>query len=270
MDKLYSLQIESSTACQAKCTFCPTGLGTIKRPKGQMSDELFHKIVAEGMEMGVEEWLLFKDGEPLIFKRFFEWMDYLAERHLQTALFTNAAQLTREKAERLASYTNLKFVMCSVHGGDKASYEAMMGLNYEQTRANVEYFISLPKSYRVDVYMLETPETHASVPEFLRTWGVRSFVSPAYYNWGGEIENPNKAHEGKQVPCGRILNQMQVLWDGRVALCCMDAHGEVILGDLNTETVRDVWERMKPLRDRHLAYDFDMPLCRDCNLNRFR
>lgn len=270
MDKLYGLQIESSTACNARCNFCPVGLKKLTRPKGHMSDELFHKLVKEAMEIGVEETLIFKDGEPLLFNRFFEWLDYLSERDLKTAIFTNASLLTREKADRLAQYKNIKFIYCSVHGGDKATYESMMGLNYETTVANVQYLISVAHNFPVTVYMLSTAQTKASEAGFNQLWGSHAFISGAYYNWGGAVENPDPSTEGPQEPCGRILTQLQVLHDGRVALCCQDGDGSVILGDANTEHIQTIWERAQPLRDRHKAYDFAMSLCENCNLNRYK
>ncbi len=32
-----------------------------------------------------------------------------------------------------------------------------------------------------------------------------------------------------------------MLWDGRVSLCCADFDGRTILGDLNTSTIKDIW-----------------------------
>ena len=34
---------------------------------------------------------------------------------------------------------------------------------------------------------------------------------------------------------------MSVLWDGRVVTCCMDSNGVQVLGDLNVQTVQEVW-----------------------------
>lgn len=34
---------------------------------------------------------------------------------------------------------------------------------------------------------------------------------------------------------------MSVLWDGRVVTCCVDSNGMQVLGDLNSESVAEVW-----------------------------
>jgi hypothetical protein len=42
-------------------------------------------------------------------------------------------------------------------------------------------------------------------------------------------------------PCYRPWLTFTVLWDGRVSLCCADFDGRHILGDLNTSSIKDVW-----------------------------
>ena len=61
------IQFESSTACNAKCTFCPRY--DMTRPKGEMSDELFYKIIKEGKEIKDSVFIPFLNGEPFVFPR---------------------------------------------------------------------------------------------------------------------------------------------------------------------------------------------------------
>lgn len=234
-----------------------------------MERPLFEKIVREGMEMGVRHFIPFLNGEPLMDRRFFDWMDYLAEHDLTVTLFTNGSLLTRAKADRLAQYTNIDLINFSFHGGNAETLKNVMGLNFEKTRANVEYFLSIAK-VPTRVYLLSYEDTVESEPEFRKIWGDKAFVSHAYFNWAGlSISERNKAFELPPKPCQRLINHMTILQDGRVALCCMDYQGAVIHGDANTEHLSDIWARIQPLRERHKNYDFDMPLCKTCNMNRF-
>jgi hypothetical protein len=41
-----------------------------------------------------------------------------------------------------------------------------------------------------------------------------------------------------------------VLWDGRVSLCCFDAKGEVVFGDLKEQTLREVYTSPEWVRYR--------------------
>lgn len=271
IDQCTLIQIENTTACNATCNFCPVGfIQDPGRPIAPMNNDLFYKIVREGMEMGVSEFIPFLNGEPLMSRDFFLWMDYLAERNLRTALSTNGALLTKDKADRLAQYTNISQITFSFHGGNSDTYRHVMGLNFEKTRAKIEYFLSIAK-VPVKIYMLKYEDTEASEQGFLETWdGQDVMVSEAYFSWGGLTQSARNKHLEQPVqPCKRLLNHMAILNTGQVALCCMDYHGAYNWGDANTEHLADIWARAQPLRERHKAMDFSMNLCDKCNMNRY-
>jgi radical SAM protein with 4Fe4S-binding SPASM domain len=262
MDKLTSIQIESSTVCNGHCTFCPRF--DMKRHGGEMTDELFHKIVKEGMEMGVTTITPFLNGEPFLFPRLFEWLDYLKERNLRFVLYTNASAMTKDKAQRMNNYPNIIELCFSMHGFDKKSYESQMKLNYENSIKNIEYFISIAK-IPYSVHMIASQINIPGMDIFRKKWGDKGQIFK-YANWAGKRP---ASMEGLQHPCPRVLSEMTVYWDGRVNLCCMDSDGGVILGDLNHQSVKEVWESNQWMRDRHKNMDFDMTLCRNCNFNRW-
>jgi radical SAM protein with 4Fe4S-binding SPASM domain len=260
MDNLRTIQIESSTACNGKCSFCPRH--EMKRKGGTMTDELFYKIVDEAVEMGVTMITPFLNGEPFMFPRLFEWLDYLKLKGLRFTLYTNATYFTKEKADKLNTYDNITEIVFSFHGYDKASYELQMGIPYEVSKANIEYFISIAKiPYRV--YLLASVINVQGLDKFKEMWGDKIFIGK-YVNWAGKRPS---SMEGTRRPCERLLNEMTIYWDGRVNLCCMDSDAGVILGDLNTQTIKEVWESNQWRRDSHKAYNFDLDLCRDCNFN---
>jgi radical SAM protein with 4Fe4S-binding SPASM domain len=70
-----------------------------------------------------------------------------------------------------------------------------------------------------------------------------------------------------RTPCRRAMNQIMVLWDGRVSLCCFDAEGAVILGDLNHQSLRDVYNGTIALGIRQAHHEGrrgELALCKDC------
>jgi len=90
-------------------------------------------------------------------------------------------------------------------------------------------------------------------------------VSPVH-NWGRK-ETPGEKKEPK--PCLRLWYTLTVLWDGRVALCCVDYDGRYIMGDLKESNLKEIWNsdqycsvRRQSLRNR---YEKDI-LCRNCTL----
>jgi radical SAM protein with 4Fe4S-binding SPASM domain len=234
----------------------------MKRAGGEMTDELFHKIVEEGMSIGVRYFIPFLNGEPFLFPRLYEWLDYLQDRDLTFTLYTNAISFTKEHANRINAYKNITEIIFSMHGYDKLSYEIQMRVPYEPSKANIDYFISIAKiPYRV--HMISSVLNSSGVAQFRETWGDHAYTIK-YANWAGKRPSSMK---GVRYPCQRVLSEMTVYWDGRVNLCCMDSDAGVILGDLNTQSVKEVWESNQWMRDKHRALDFDLTLCKDCNFS---
>ena len=63
---------------------------------------------------------------------------------------------------------------------------------------------------------------------------------------------------------------MTVLWNGDVSLCCQDVNGEVILGNINEQSLAEIFtgERFRLVRQAHLLHPRVGPafLCANCSL----
>jgi len=85
------------------------------------------------------------------------------------------------------------------------------------------------------------------------------------HNWSGQ----DSLIETKEIfhACLRIWNSFTILWDGRAALCCLDYDGREILGNLNSQTIFEIWHgsRIRDIRNLHIKRNFSrIPLCRSC------
>ena len=255
------------SVCNARCIFCP--YTDMTRKKGTMSDELFHKIIKEGKSLHCRIYSPFLNGEPFLFPKIFEWLDYMEKEGVWVSLYTNASLLTKEKIARLCNYKNISHVVCSINATTKETHEKVMHLkNYDEIVVNVRYLLDKKPYFRVLCSMALLDENKDEVLIFKKMWGSRHARIAQYVNWGGNKHNDiEKETWGEKHFCHHLKN-MYILWDGRVCLCCMDYDGKVILGDLNKQTIKEVWDNSKWIRDKHEQGKFDeLELCRDCNLN---
>jgi radical SAM protein with 4Fe4S-binding SPASM domain len=99
--------------------------------------------------------------------------------------------------------------------------------------------------------------------EFLKTWGDGAFLHMEG-NWAGYL---GKMRTTPTECCFRALNQIMILWDGRVSLCCFDGEGDVIFGDLNRQSLKEIFagEKASEYRRAHMeGRRSEMKLCKDC------
>lgn len=236
-----------------------------------MSDELFLKIVDEAYTLGIKQVLLFLNGEPTLFKRLIPWLTELRARSMKTALFTNGSFLTHDLADELLEFGNvIDHIVFSVTGKDDATHQNIMGLDHRTVLVNIRYFVErnagrIPCVAHMPLYS----ETALWVREWKEVWNFVGHADTTHmYNWGGKIED-QYATAPQRSYCDR-LSHLTVLWDGRVALCCMDIEGEVILGDLNTQSIVEVFNSPIALsyRESHRQGRWgDIKLCKTCNMN---
>ncbi len=253
------INFESSTFCNARCTFCPRYEMT--RPMGEMSDELFHKIIKDGKAMGVKYYSPFMNGEPFVFPRIWEWLDYMEKEEVMVSLYTNAEFMD---VDRLVKYKNIWYVNCSLNAATKETYDKVMrGPDYERVLKNIrDLFRKAPFSVRVS-FIITSDNVH-EVEQFKSMYRRRKFCG--FANWTGDKQN-SLARSGDRVPCNVLFTQMFVLWNGLVVPCCMDYNGKQILGDANRQTLKEIRDNAAWMRDKHRRHEFDIPVCQNCNYN---
>lgn len=254
------IQFESSTSCNAKCTFCPRY--DMTRPRGEMIDELFYKIIKEGKEIKDPVFIPFLNGEPFVFPRIWKWLDYMKLQDVNVHIFTNAEFID---VDRVTQYPNIGLFCCSVNAATKETYDKITrGPNYETVKTNVEDLIKKSNSHVV-VSMVVVDENQHEVKQFKKLWGKKARFSE-FKNWGG-ARHCDIEKSGVRKPCRALLYAMTILWDGRVVPCCMDYDGDLILGDVNKQTLTEIWNQSKWLRKMNKALNFSMIPCKECNRN---
>jgi MoaA/NifB/PqqE/SkfB family radical SAM enzyme len=265
----YTIQFEGLSVCNATCIFCPVTTD-MTRGRGEMSDELFHKIIKEGKELRIKRFVPFLNGEPFLHSKIFEWLDYMEKEGVNFLIYTNAALLNTEKIDKLVTYKHLEFINISLSAATADTHKRVMRLNnFDEIVENIKYLSSKAK-FKVYVSFNVLESNKHEIPLFKSMWkGIVKARLNDFMNWGGYKHDPIEKSSKKGMFCQHLKN-IYVLWDGRVCLCCFDFDGNVILGDLNKESIKEVWDRTKPIRDKQTLLNFDLPLCRDCNVNRLK
>src|SRR4051812_26378010 len=264
------VQIESTNICNAKCVFCPRD--DMHRRQGVMSVELFRKIVDECATLGITHVRMHNYGEALLDRKLVEKVHYAKQRGIREVGMISNGSLITEKVARGMIEAGLDAINISVDASGKEVFEATrLGLNYDKVIANIERLVRLrgesgkrrPKLILSFVRQNNSTDEHAFI-EHWRTIADKIHITDLH-NWAGTLNTESDVN----YPCYRPWLTFTVLWDGRVSLCCADFDGRTILGDLNTSTIRDIWnaEPYRLARRQHLESG-GPDICRACDLPR--
>ena len=233
------------------------------RPRGEMSDELFRKIIKDGKNIRKSFFVPFLNGEPFVFPRIWEWLDYMEAEEVRVHIYTNAELMD---VGRLLKYRNISCICCGINAASKETYDKVVrGPNYEIVVENMKELIKKAKIRQIFASMVVVDENQHEVELFEKIWG-KNTIFGEFKNWGG-ARHCSIEKTGERVPRWALLNTMSILWDGRVVPCCLDYDGEIILGDANKQTLTEIWHQSQWMRKRHKRLDFDIVPCKECNLN---
>ena len=264
------VQIESTNICNAKCVFCPRD--EMHRRQGIMSFDLFRKIVDECVELGITHVRVHNYGEPFVDRKLVDKVRYAKEKGIQeVGMISNGSLITDQVARGMVD-AGLDAINISVDASGKDVFESTrIGLKYDKVIANIERLVRIraESGKRRPKLILSFVRQNNSADEqaFIEHW--RKVADKIHitdlHNWGGTLHQQSDVN----YPCYRPWLTFTVLWDGRVSLCCADFDGHTILGDLNTSSIKEIWnnERYLSVRREHLESG-GPDVCRACDLPR--
>jgi len=267
------LQVETTNHCNARCIFCAHGR---IEEHGTMSGRLYTKILSDASKLDPhpETFIPMLTGEPFldpqIVHRVMEARAALPRSEIH--LYTNGSLLTEETIKKLSQIPGFRLNI-SLNGASAEARKRLTGLDdYDYVARMIDYVdaLGIPHTVSLVQHPSITEEDEAA---FNRRWGGATSSSSSrtpyvfqHLNFAG-LTCP--ALENNFTRCIHATSHMTVLWDGRVNLCCMDPLGRKIFGDLNDQTVAQVWfseGRQRYVTMHEEGRGTECEVCRDCNI----
>lgn len=282
ISKTYPLvaSIEPTNACGMNCIMCPRN--KMKRDVGYMEIELFEKIVKQ-MKAN-SRIVLHHMGDPLLHPKIGEMIRICYDNYIETFFSTNPASLTKHNINTILD-SELDHIHISLDGATKETYEKIRGgvADYDEALNNINNFLEeiekRESEIKVTIAIIQMQETKDEIEMFKKQWSKRQGIDEVevkeFVTWNGSIpeitELGNKfSHKFKRknlFPCIWSWSKITILWDGRVVPCCFDYDAKSVLGDLNKETIEDIWngEKMQEFRKQTIEGSFpENHLCKYC------
>lgn len=287
----FLLYVDPSSACNFRCQFCPTGHRDLVKgsryKRSVMSLGLFEKLIhdLEAFPQPLKVMRMNKIGEPLLNKNL-PAMIAMAKQSLRVRhvdLATNGALFSQQLLAQLIE-AGLDRLNISLEGVSREQYlqHAKVDIDFDAMveiirwlygqRGNCEVTIKIPGNYL----------TAADRQKFYDLFGDycdRIFVEELSPIWPGfDVEQRAgvkiQKREGQyrqplleKAVCTYIFYAMAVNADGTISACCPDWDQKLVVGDLNKESLRDIWNSsaLLKLQLQHLQGNRrENPVCRGC------
>jgi MoaA/NifB/PqqE/SkfB family radical SAM enzyme len=253
------LMIEPTNECNLHCPLCPTGAGTLGRPRGYLPFELYEHILAE-LDGALERLLLYNYGEPFLHPRIFDMIALARRAEVHTRISTNGLVFMRGGHADDLIASGLNHLRVSLDGATEETYSTyrvgghlapiLEGVSLLQQRKRelgrtkpvVELqFIAM----RHNEHELEAVRRLArELGTWLRVktvglgdvnrepgrqaWLPHDVSLRRYQECDGGLE---LADDGRsRFLCDHPWQRLVINWDGLVIPCCYDRHGDQAFG----------------------------------------
>ena len=270
------IEIEATTACDAKCIMCPRDEYIFKFKS--MDFELFKKTLDNAVENGVISVLMCGFGDIFMDKGIEKKLAYCRQNYPHIKLFTpsTCSRLTPERIHLVGYLDTLKI---SMYGMSKESYEAVHrgSLKFETVWKNIHSIIEYRKTMDHPLYIamnfVVLPENQHEAEQWKAYWEplVDEIQVWMPHNYGG-IENHQfpVASVPLKKSCGRpFFGAPCVHENGDVSVCCFDNDHKLNIGNLKEKRLEDILNsaELEHIRQVHRDGTFDSSdlICKNCD-----
>lgn len=290
----FAVMVEPTNRCNLHCILCPTGMGDLKRKKGEMSPERMRTLVRE-LPGEVSLILFWGMGEPFMAKSFLIGVSEAKRRGIRTRASTNGHFLAENGTAAMVIESGLDELIVSLDGTIPETYRKYrQGGNFQRVVDGIRKLRSVRdskrhKTPRLILQFLVTVYNEGDLnelDEFAARIGVdrvevktlQAAFSPegkkylpknqlkSRYKISSRGIEPVKRRINWGVPCRRLWYSTVINWEGDVSPCCFDKDSQFIMGNVFEENLTEIWygKPYRNFRDTILTKGPVFPMCRDC------
>lgn len=291
-----SLLVETTNRCILKCPVCATPW-SMTRTRGGFPYHQFEHLLDQ-IDWKVDFCDFGWSGEPFLNPDLFQMVSLCARKDILTHVATNGMFL-EEYATRIIS-SGLDSINIGLDGVNQemlATYR--VGANFERIRRGIEKLVAERNSRQsnrphITLQMLIMRHTEEYIEEFVELAKdlkvddvlLKSFNIEEGF-WLNQTQKqkmadkfiPNDERFRRMHPhhnlysvsekistskCNEVTETPVILWDGRVAACCVDFEAEVTFGNINETSLKDIWLSEHYYEYRQRAFHRELALCAKC------
>jgi radical SAM protein with 4Fe4S-binding SPASM domain len=286
-----SISIEPTTKCNLHCLECAIGQNNITRPKGEITQALFEKIVKD-VKTHIVHLNLYFQGESFLHSNIFSLIELAKKDKIYTTISTNGHFLNQENVEKIIS-SGLDKIIVSIDGISQETYEKYrVGGSLEKVLDGLKLLSEKKKNRKafwpyIEIQFIAFKHNEnelSKLKEFFKDFGVqkisikKAFVEDVSKNnellpKNKKLSRYEKKENGEFVlnrrntnKCWRSWRSAVITWNGDLIPCCFDKNAKHSFGDLSKESFKEVWksQQSKSFRRQIKSNRAEIDICNNC------
>ncbi len=288
-----SVSFEPTTSCNLRCPECPSGLRQFTRPTGMLKNDFFRKTIDE-IHKELLYLIFYFQGEPYLNPEFLSMVKYASDKKIYTATSTNAHYLTNEIAKKTVE-SGLDRLIISIDGTTQEVYQQYrVGGNLEKVLEGTRNIVKWKKELKSKTpfiffqFLVVKPNEHqvedikrlakeAGVDEVrFKTAQVYEYETdpnnliPTIDRYSRYTKNADGTYTAKNKlanRCWKLQHANVITWDGLVVPCCFDKDATHQLGNLKTQSFKEIWhnDNYKQFRTELMRSRKNIDICSNCS-----
>ena len=261
------LDVEITSRCNLRCTFCDKLPLLAADQQGDMSLALYKKILDEGGEGRLWGLKLSYRGEPLLHPQVADMVAYAKAKGVLDVYFnTNGMLLSESLALRLMD-AGLDRISVSVEGTDPVAFEReRRGAKFDRILRNLDRLVSLRTQKglahpQVRVQTVKFPDL--DLEDYRHFWLQHADeVAAVDYK---DSTNRVKGLECRDWACPQLWQRMTIEWTGDIMPCNNDDYRRLCVGNVKERSIAACWRDPVVQRARELHQRGESHRVEACN-----
>jgi radical SAM protein with 4Fe4S-binding SPASM domain len=277
-----SVSFEPTTSCNLRCPECPSGLRSFTRPTGMLKKDFFSQTIDE-IHKDLLYLVFYFQGEPYLNPAFLEMVRYASDKKIYTATSTNAHYLNDDNAKKTVE-SGLDRLIISIDGTTQEVYQQYRrGGRLHKVIEGAENIVKWKKKLKsrtpfvIFQFLVVKPNEHQveQVKQLAKKVGVDDiwFKTAQVYDYQNDPNNLKTGDGAYKVKnrlnnhCWKLWHTNVITWDGLVVPCCFDKDAMHRLGNLRTQSFKEIWhnDNYKQFRRELMAGRKNIDICANCS-----
>lgn len=254
------ISLETQRRCNLRCTFCSFSNGEENTPgyyEDTLEDKLYEKIIEEISKNYCPSMGFNVLNEPLLDKTITKKI-YQAHKAgvIDSRINTNGTPLTSKISQKLID-SGLIRLSVSLDAFKKDTYEKnRINSNYDKVIRNINNFLEIREKNNskfpiLKVTFVKIKDNIEEAEQFQKYWfdhadevSFQDYQDPIIFD-PDDDKKLKKEFDYGDYSCPQPNERLIIMGNGAIAPCCSQSNNLLIMGNLKSHTIKEIWSSKK-------------------------